>query len=633
MIKSDRMGIRAKKTKSNNVTKTRKYKLLPAGADTFADVIGKGKYYVDKTLYLKTVFEEDGSSVLLFTRPRRFGKTLLMDMFANFLRIKDSDQNENIDTFIDNTVLFKDTAIMQDKAFVEKYMGKFPVIFLSLKNIKGDNFTEAYNNLAEEISNLACDCDYLLKSEELSEIEKKKLSRLQDDEYLSDKRHKTALTSSLKVLSKSLYKHLKKQVVIFIDEYDVPLAKAAEKKYHDKMVSLMSSFFDVLKSTPSNTTRYSSPVLKVIMTGCLKVAKNSIFIGVNNVVVNTVLDTQDKFTSIIGFNKEETRKFLEDYNLADYENMVKANYYGYKFYDKEMFCPWDVIKFIANNYEHKLNGTEDDIKPGNYWIGTSSNETLYEYLGYLTDSDTQKMQDLVDGKNINFVLNDSMNYDCLSQHNPDDFWSLLLHTGYLTLDWEGTKALEDPKKKGEVQTLRVSARIPNLEIKQCFEENIQSRFKTEIAPHTVADALANNLFAGKSDIASDTIYNLLQNFISVKDNATKAPHENYYHGYLNGLFSNCSKDFFSEYHSNYESGDGYADIIFKNKKGNSVVVIEIKTCKGTESKTSKSREALTQIEEKNYSKPYLENEDITTVYAYGIAFSGKSCFLSCKKIK
>ena len=633
MIKSDRMGIRAKETKGNDMTETRKYKLLPAGADTFAEVIGKGKYYVDKTLYLKTVFEEDGSSVLLFTRPRRFGKTLLMDMFANFLRIKDSDQNENIDTFIDNTILFKDTAIMQDKAFVEKYMGKFPVIFLSLKNIKGDNFTEAYNNLAEEISNLACDCDYLLKSEELSEIEKKKLTRLQDDEYLSDKRHKTALTSSLKVLSKSLYKHFKKQVVIFIDEYDVPLAKAVEKKYHDKMVSLMSSFFDVLKSTPSNTTRYSSPVLKVIMTGCLKVAKNSIFTGVNNVVVNTVLDTQDKFTSIIGFNKEETRKFLEDYNLADYENMVKANYDGYKFYDKEMFCPWDVIKFIANNYEHKLNGTEDDIKPGNYWIGTSSNEALYEYLGYLTDSDTQKMQDLVDGKTINFVLNDSMNYDCLSQHNPDDFWSLLLHTGYLTLDWEDTKALEDPKKKGEVQPLRVSARIPNLEIKQCFKENIQNRFKTEIAPHTVADALANNLFSGKSDIASDTIYNLLQNFISVKDNATKAPHENYYHGYLNGLFSNCSKDFFSEYHSNYESGDGYADIIFKNKKGNSVVVIEIKTCKGTESKTSKSREALAQIEEKNYSKPYLENEDITTVYAYGIAFSGKSCLLSCKKIK
>ena len=605
---------------------------ISIGIQNFADLREHGSFYIDKTGLIKEWWESN-DSVTLITRPRRFGKTLLMDMFANFLRIKDSDQNENIDTFIDNTILFKDTAIMQDKAFVEKYMGKFPVIFLSLKNIKGDNFTEAYNNLAEEISNLACDCDYLLKSEELSEIEKKKLSRLQDDEYLSDKRHKTALTSSLKVLSKSLYKHFKKQVVIFIDEYDVPLAKAEEKKYHDKMVSLMSSFFDVLKSTPSNTTRYSSPVLKVIMTGCLKVAKNSIFTGVNNVVVNTVLDTQDKFTSIIGFNKEETRKFLEDYNLADYENMVKANYDGYKFYDKEMFCPWDVIKFIANNYEHKLNGTEDDIKPGNYWIGTSSNEALYEYLGYLTDSDTQKMQDLVDGKTINFVLNDSMNYDCLSQHNPDDFWSLLLHTGYLTLDWEDTKALEDPKKKGEVQTVRVSARIPNLEIKQCFKENIQNRFKTEIAPHTVADALANNLFSGKSDIASDTIYNLLQNFISVKDNATKAPHENYYHGYLNGLFSNCSKDFFSEYHSNYESGDGYADIIFKNKKGNSVVVIEIKTCKGTESKTSKSREALAQIEEKNYSKPYLENEDITTVYAYGIAFSGKSCLLSCKKIK
>ena len=466
----------------------------------------------------------------------------------------------------------------------------------------------------------------------MSEIEKKKLSRLQDNEYLSDKRHKTALTSSLKVLSKSLYKHFKKQVVIFIDEYDVPLAKAAEKKYHDKMVSLMSSFFDVLKSTPSNTTRYSSPVLKVIMTGCLKVVKNSIFTGVNNVVVNTVLDTQDKFTSIIGFNKEETRKFLEDYNLADYEHMVKSNYDGYKFYDKEMFCPWDVIKFIANNYEHKLNGTEDDIKPGNYWIGTSSNEALYEYLGYLTDSDTQKMQDLVDGKNINFVLNDSMNYDCLSQHNPDDFWSLLLHTGYLTLDWEGTKALEDPKKKGEVQTIRVSAKIPNLEIKQCFEENIQSRFVKEFIKRDLPNKLVSGLINGKSESITEILSELLETYVSIRDSATKAPLENFYHGFINGIFTSC-ENLVSEYHLNLESGNGYADIIFKSKKGNSVVVIEIKTCKESESKTSKSREALAQIEEKNYSKPYLENEDITTVYAFDIVFCKKDCFVSCKKIK
>ncbi len=632
MIKSDRMGIRAKETKGNDMTETRKYKLLPAGADTFADVIGKGKYYVDKTLYLKTVFEEDGSSVLLFTRPRRFGKTLLMDMFANFLRIKDSDKNENIDTFIDNTILFKDTAIIQDKAFVEKYMGKFPVIFLSLKNIKGDNFTEAYNNLAEEISNLACDCDYLLKSEELSEIEKKKLSRLQDDEYLSDKRHKTALTSSLKVLSKSLYKHFKKQVVIFIDEYDVPLAKATEKKYHDKMVSLMSSFFDVLKSTPSNTTRYSSPVLKVIMTGCLKVAKNSIFTGVNNVVVNTVLDTQDKFTSIIGFNKEETRKFLEDYNLADYENMVKANYDGYKFYDKEMFCPWDVIKFIANNYEHKLNGTEDDIKPGNYWIGTSSNEALYEYLGYLTDSDTQKMQDLVDGKTINFVLNDSMNYDCLSQHNPDDFWSLLLHTGYLTLDWEDTKALEDPKKKGEVQTLRVSARIPNLEIKQCFKENIQNRFVKEFIKRDLPNKLVYGLINGKSESITEILSELLETYVSIRDCATKAPLENYYHGFINGIFTSC-ENLVSEYHSNFESGNGYADIVFKNKAKNKAIIIEIKATSSEDKLDELATSAISQIEEKNYAVTFTKLSKIKDVYAFGIVFCKKDCLVSCKKIK
>ncbi len=178
----------------------------------------------------------------------------------------------------------------------------------------------------------------------------------------------------------------------------------------------------------------------------------------------------------------------------------------------------------------------------------------------------------------------------------------------------------------------IVARIPNLEILDCFTKNIKDRFNTKIAPNSVADALANNLFEGKAEIASDTIYNLLQSYISIRDNATKAPQENYYHGYLNVLFSNCSKNFFSEYHSNYESGDGYADIIFRNKK-DEVVIIEIKTYTISESKKAKAREALAQIEDKNYAKPYLENEDISSIYAYGIIFSGKSCDVSAKKLK
>ena len=210
----------------------------------------------------------------------------------------------------------------------------------------------------------------------------------------------------------------------------------------------------------------------------------------------------------------------------------------------------------------------------------------------------------------------------------NDFWSLLLHTGYLTVDWEQTK------KEGlaKVNNKDIFVKIPNLEILECFEHNIQNRFNTKIAPNSVADTLANTLFEGKAEIASDTIYNLLQSYISIRDNATKAPHENYYHGYLNGLFSNCSVNFFSEYHSNYESGDGYADIVFRNKQ-DEVVIIEIKTCTIYESKKSKAREALAQIEDKNYAKPYLENEDISSIYIYGISFRNKECEVLCKKIK
>ena len=320
----------------------------------------------------------------------------------------------------------------KDKAFVDKYMGQFPVIFISLKDIKGINYDIAKGGLINLVKELARTFSFLQKSEVLSEDDKLDLKNLCSDAYLKDPFNQNNLTSALSFLSSCLYKHFKRQVILLIDEYDVPLAKAAAGKYHKEMVELISSFLGVLKSTPKNTNEDTAPILKVVMTGCLKVAKNSIFTGVNNVVVNTVLNTQTKFTSIIGFNKEETKKVLEDYNLSDYEGMVKENYDGYRFYNEEMFCPWDVINFVAENYEHKLNGTESDIKPGNYWNATSSSKILQEYLGYLNKSIRESLQDLVDGKSIEVKINDSMNYDDLKLHDPDDFFSLLLHTGYLT---------------------------------------------------------------------------------------------------------------------------------------------------------------------------------------------------------
>ena len=387
------------------------------------------------------------------------------------------------------------------------------------------------------------------------------------------------------------------------------------------MVTLLSGFLGILKDENTLT--------KTVMTGCLKVAKNSIFTGVNNLYVNTVVSKKSNFTGLIGFTKDETNRFLDDYDLSEYSYLVKDNYDGYRFYDKEMFCPREVVNFIGNNYKLKIDGELQQIHADNYWTGTTSSSAVYEYLGYLTDKDTQKMQDLIDGKSISFSLNDSMNYDSLSEHNPDDFWSLLLHTGYLTLDWD--KTTEELKKNSNLNKV-VFAKIPNQEILKCFISNIQKRFNTEIVTDSIADSLANSLFKGDADTASDTIFELLQNYISIRDSATKAPHENYYHGFLNGIFANC-KSSISEYHSNVESGDGYADIIFKSKREDKLVIIEIKSAGVGSDLITLSEDAVAQIENKNYASPFMQDRMTKCIYAYGIAFSGKNCAVEVLKIK
>ncbi len=395
---------------------------LPTGNEIFYDVIAKNRYYVDKTPYLKTVFSEeiptdgktfvDGSSVLLFTRPRRFGKTLLMDMFENFLKI---DSDKPFDTTLHNQ-LFHGTKITEDKAFCEKYMGKFPVIFITLKNVFGDDVEAAYSKLAEVVASKALEFSFLKDSTALDEDDRDTYAKISSSDYLknADTKAKSYTTSAIKSLALMLYKHFGKQVYILIDEYDVPLAKAQENGYHKEMVNLISSFLDFLKTPSKDPKKGNSIIGKVIMTGCLKVAKNSIFTGVNNLKVNTVTSQNLALTGIIGFTKEETLKALKDYEMGKYAELVKDNYDGYRFCDKEMFCPWDVINFIDENYKNNLSGHKELVKANNYWATTTSGHAVYEYLGYLTDKDTQKMQTLIDGKTISFSLNDSMNYDCLS---------------------------------------------------------------------------------------------------------------------------------------------------------------------------------------------------------------------------
>ena len=609
---------------------------LPVTGDTFAEIREKNRYYVDKTPYLKQVFSEDeavdenslidGTTVLLLTRPRRFGKTMLMNMFESFLKISAKEPGN----ITKHQNYFKDTKILEDKKFCKKYMGQFPVISITLKDVLGDDFESAYLKLAEVVSAKANEFSFLKESPYLNEMEKAKFNLLCDEIYLkkADKQAISYVTSAIKSLSLMLYKHFNKQVYILIDEYDVPLAKAQEHSYHKDMVTLMTSFLGFLKDPQKDPEKKTSIISKVVITGCLKVAKNSIFTGVNNLKVNTVTSKIDKYTGMIGFTKDETQKILKDYELDDFSQTVKNYYDGYKFYDKEMFCPWDVLNFIDDNFNLKQTGNTDDIKPGNYWDKSSSDSALGEYLGYLTDNDNQKMQNLVNGKSISFQLNDSMNYDTLSEHKSDDFWSLLLHTGYLTVDWVQTQKEELAKENNK----DIFVRIPNLEILECFENNILDRFGKILSKDNLALNIANALLEGKVDYVQDKLGPLLRSFVSVRDTATKAPHENYYHGFLNGIFTNC-KDNLGEYHSNYESGDGYPDILFKDIDCRKVAIIEIKSASVGSDLVTLSETALSQIEEKNYSEPFMSNRMIQSINAYGIAFAGKNCAVSVKKLK
>ena len=606
---------------------------LPESPTSFEELIEDNGYFVDKTEFLKTVFT-DSAKVLLFTRPRRFGKTLLMTMFESFLKI-------NPDKPFDNSKqqeLFKGTKILEDQDFCSKFMGQYPVIDITLKGVNGVTFKAGYKMFADIVYAVAIKYKYLLNSSKLDDADKVILRQLTDINYLEDINNSQRVKNSLKHLSSFLYKEYGKYPILLIDEYDVPLAKASyydaqNKKlnendknfkadYHYNMVDLMAGFFDILKDKNALT--------KTIITGCLKVAKNSLFTGVNNFTVNSVADKEKKYSDIIGFTKDETYQFLKDYELDDYAQKVKEHYDGYKFYDKEMFCPWDVVQFVRKNFEFKQSGELSEIETGNYWNGSTSDNSLSDYIGYLTDKDNQKMQDLVDGKSISFILNESMNYDTLSEHNSDDFWSLLLHTGYLTLDWNKTK--KEELSKDSKTNKEVVVRIPNLEILDCFDKNIKARFADVVKKDNLALNIANALLEGNVDFIQDKLGSLLRSFVSVRDTATKAPYENYYHGFLNGIFTNC-KDNLGEYHSNYESGDGYPDILFKDIDCRKVAIIEIKSSSVGSDLVSLSENALSQIEDKNYSEPFMSNRMIQSIYACGIAFAGKNCFITSKKLK
>nr|WP_245539424.1 AAA family ATPase [Succinimonas amylolytica] len=589
-------------------------KYIGIGTEFFHELIENDCYYVDKTPLIRTVFKESATNAFLIMRPRRFGKTLTMSTFYDFLSLN-TDNPGDVSL---QEKWFKDTKIFEDKEFCSKYMGKFPVIFISLKAVSGNDFIGAYEQFGSIIFNLYNSFNYLADSPKLSDTEIRTFKDVADNEdYICDIKNKNKIKNSLSNLLMFLSKHHGINPILLIDEYDVPIAKAAHNGYYKEMIDIISPFL-------SNALKTNTYLDRAVLTGCLRAAKESIFTGLNNLLVCSVLDAGKKDISEgIGFTKEETQKVLSYYGLSDYYEDVKNNYDGYHFGTTHMYCPWDVMNFCDDNYR-KLSKDRNLIQTGDYWINTSGNDVIEEFMGFIEPDDVDKMQSLLDGESITAEVRAALCYGDLEKHDINDFWTLLLYTGYLTFDPQYRSA-----NKHECRLY-----IPNEEIRDCFKSKIMDFYKNDSVMRNSIGNLIKGFFSGDAGSVEDCLNELLAKYVSIRDFSVNAPKENYYHGFMNGLLANGTS-LIEEQKSNFESGNGYIDLIIKSLKNRGVIVIlELKqTADENEDKFLIAEDAIAQIVRKKYADPYVKRKDIKAVHSYGICFCKKECTVAGKKLK
>lgn len=589
------------------------------GAENFRDLIENGCYYVDKTKFIKKVFADSQSYVQLIARPRRFGKTLTMSTFEHFLSLNPSSPNDlslQKHLFKNTWILKRDGSAEENSAkdaFCQQYMGKFPVISLSLKQVEGRDFTSAYKKLAQLIcSYLNEKLGYLKDSTKLTATQKKLLNCLFDLEFLRNIENADILSGSLMYLSKWLNQHHEKKCIVLIDEYDVPLAKARTYGYYDEMVSFLRSFLgDALKT--------NSCVYKAVITGCLRISRESIFTGLNNFAVNTVLSTDPDFAQGIGFTREETKAMLSQFGLDSFQEQIIRHYDGYNIGQMSLVCPWDVVNFCGDFASSQI--LQDDIEIPNYWVNSSGNDLIEEFLGYQDQQLNAHMQALVEGKSICIKVNETLNYNDLDHHCSDDFWTLMLYTGYLTL----------VKFRRDLGSRICEVKIPNFEVMESFEDRILNFYKQAPSMVRLNADIVSALLEGEPKLLCQKLTDFLQSYISVRDFATKAKAENYYHGMMNGLLASDPK--LSNYRSNCEAGDGYPDIMLLSRDNRIGVAIELKQTNDLMQIDKMAGDALKQIEDKNYASSLLQTSYVKDVFIYGICFCKKVCDVKFKKLK
>ena len=551
-------------------------KRLPVGLENFEQIINDNYYYVDKTELISELIR-NGGMVNLFTRPRRFGKTLNMSMLEHFFSIE-RDQS-----------IYDGLEISKDTKLCEEYMGKYPVISISLKGINAATYEDAFDFAVRIMKKVARNVQFLLGSDALSDYDK-----LEYKELLNNNMSEAAFCGGLKILSELLEKHYGTKVVLLIDEYDVPLAKAFENGYYDQMIFLIRSLLEQALKT-NDSLKFA------VMTGCMRISKESIFTGLNNLKVLSITD--ERYDEYFGFTDTEVREMLKYYEIEDHYEEVKNWYDGYQFGSVEVYCPWDVL-----NYCDKLKDHGDSF-PENYWINTSSNDAVRKFIQMSGNLKTKReIETLLAGEEIIKEIHQELVYPEMYQ-SLENVWSLLFMTGYLT-------------QRGRVDAKRYKLAIPNLEIRDIFETQIMEYFKESVAKDgdtlsRFCDALKN----GEETKVGEIFESYLKKTISIRDTfVKKASKENFYHGILLGILGVKEEWYVS---SNQESGEGYSDIMVETENSETVILIEVKYANDGNLDQACER-ALQQIEEKKYDEELREN-GVDKILKYGIACYRKHC--------
>ncbi|MBT9740060.1 AAA family ATPase [Dorea formicigenerans] len=547
---------------------------IPIGIFEFEKIRKNDYYYVDKTELIQALVKTEPAEITLFTRPRRFGKTLVMSMLASFFDIRRDSRD-----------LFEGLKIAEDQKLCELWMNQWPVIFLSLKDAGGESFEDAYGLLQSIISQLYVEHAYLEKCAEIDESYKEIFARLKRRQG-----NKTDVQISLRILMRMMQIYYGKQVILLIDEYDVPMAKAGAKSYYNEML-------DVIGTMMSQALKDNTSLKFSVITGCLRISKESIFTGTNNFVADTIAD--ERFSSFFGFTDEEVRTLLENTGNLEYFDRIKKWYDGYCFGKTEIYCPWDVLCYL-----NKL-AFESESEPENFWENTSHNDIIRTFLSCEGMDMTDSFEKLLASETIEVNITENLTYENLTD-SEENLWSVLYLTGYLTKD------IKNPVS-GKTKAF---LKIPNAEIMDIFRKSVVRWFDERIAVRDRSE-LFKALWNKDAGRLSDLISELLFETISYHDYA-----ESFYHTFLARLFANAG--YIVE--SNYESGLGRPDLVIKDKKKRQAAIMEMKIADSLESMQKAEERALKQIEEMRYADG-MYVQGYQKVIKYGAAFYRKSCLV------